>query len=174
MPLFVTKGYSSTTIMDIRKASGATTGSIYHFFEGKPGIAVALWESANDDWQKRTTCQIGGGTPKEMVQASVKGLAEWALADRALFLFYEDMRIRALTTPELKAISDTLREGFDRGRSIYKTWVEAGAVRDMPWPLASALMLGPTYDYLRKCGDRREHRAVVRSLAELAWQAIKP
>ncbi len=32
---FLEKGYIATTINDIREASGATTGSIYHFFDGK-------------------------------------------------------------------------------------------------------------------------------------------
>src|SRR3954452_21304520 len=40
---FVRRGYSSTTIDDIRRASGASVGSLYHHFGGKDGIAAALF-----------------------------------------------------------------------------------------------------------------------------------
>ncbi len=43
---FLEKGYIATTINDIREASGATTGSIYHFFDGKGALALALLEDA--------------------------------------------------------------------------------------------------------------------------------
>ena len=39
---FVARGYLATSISDIRAASGASTGSIYHFFAGKGALAEAL------------------------------------------------------------------------------------------------------------------------------------
>ena len=47
---FLEKGYIATTINDIREASGATTGSIYHFFDGKGALAMALLEDAMAGW----------------------------------------------------------------------------------------------------------------------------
>src|SRR5205809_8042109 len=40
--LFTKKGYSDTSIDDLRIASGASVGSIYHHFGGKAGVAAAL------------------------------------------------------------------------------------------------------------------------------------
>jgi len=37
MQLFWEKGYASTSIADILKASNANSGSLYHFFPGKLG-----------------------------------------------------------------------------------------------------------------------------------------
>src|SRR2546425_484894 len=40
---FVRRGYTATTIEDIRRASGASVGSLYHHFGGKDRIAAALY-----------------------------------------------------------------------------------------------------------------------------------
>lgn len=42
--LFTRKGYFNTSLPDIVQASGCSTGSIYHHFKGKEGIAQALYE----------------------------------------------------------------------------------------------------------------------------------
>lgn len=74
LPLFVEHGYAGTTIADIRNSSGATTGSIYHFFAGKPGIAIALWQEANHVWMENVEAHRSRRTPKEMVTSTVRGL----------------------------------------------------------------------------------------------------
>ncbi|MFK5891920.1 MAG: TetR/AcrR family transcriptional regulator [Pseudomonadota bacterium] len=43
--LFTRQGYFNTSVPDIVKASGCSTGSIYHHFKDKEGIARALYES---------------------------------------------------------------------------------------------------------------------------------
>ena len=42
--LFTQRGYFNTSIPDIVQESGVSTGSIYHYFEDKEGIAKALFE----------------------------------------------------------------------------------------------------------------------------------
>jgi len=43
--LFTKQGYFNTSVPDIVKASGCSTGSIYHHFKDKEGIARVLYES---------------------------------------------------------------------------------------------------------------------------------
>ncbi len=40
---FASKGFTETTMEDIRKISGASTGSIYHHFSNKEMLARALY-----------------------------------------------------------------------------------------------------------------------------------
>jgi AcrR family transcriptional regulator len=42
MRLFWEKGYASTSVAEILKASGANSGSLYHFFPGKQDLLVAV------------------------------------------------------------------------------------------------------------------------------------
>ncbi|MFY0685605.1 MAG: TetR/AcrR family transcriptional regulator [Cyclobacteriaceae bacterium] len=47
-PIFNTKGYRTTSISDITKATGITKGAIYGNFENKDAVAVAAFEYAAD------------------------------------------------------------------------------------------------------------------------------
>ena len=62
---FLEKGYIATTIYDIREASGATTGSIYHFFDGKGALAMALLEDAVAGWSGES--QASSETPEAVI-----------------------------------------------------------------------------------------------------------
>ncbi len=46
--LFLEKGYAKTTISEITKAAGITTGSLYHFFKGKQDILLHLTQEVFD------------------------------------------------------------------------------------------------------------------------------
>ncbi|MCD1632521.1 TetR/AcrR family transcriptional regulator [Martelella mediterranea] len=172
LPIFLEKGYIGTTIADIRKASGATTGSIYHFFSGKAGLAIALWSAANGLWTTRAEAVRQSSEPRELVTATVRGLLEWATANRNLFLFFEELRIRAYSDPELQPILDQIAQTHDTAAAMYQAWAAEGHVRAMEWPVASALIVGPSYDYLRKCGHMSDHTAAIEMLVERAWDSV--
>lgn len=173
LPIFLEKGYAGATISDIRKASGATTGSIYHFFSGKPGIAVALWREANATWAQKSVATRGPGTPEDMVKASLRGLLEWATANRPMFLFFEELRIRALSDPDLHPITEQIEQTHAKADTLYQDWARQGVVKPLPWALASALMMGPAYDYLRKYRLDDNLDADIKTLLDAAWDAIR-
>ena len=68
---FLEKGYIATTINDIREASGATTGSIYHFFDGKGALAMALLEDAIAGWSGESAST--SEAPEAVVKAAATG-----------------------------------------------------------------------------------------------------
>ncbi|PIE12064.1 MAG: TetR family transcriptional regulator [Rhodobacterales bacterium] len=174
LPLFVAQGYAGTTMADIRKASGATTGSIYHFFKGKSGIATVLWQQANRAWLANTETLRTARTPQDMTTSTVRGLLEWATENRPLFLFFEDLRMRARSDPDLVLLRDEIATTHKEAAAIYGEWVKRGAVRDIPWPVASALIVGPAYDYLRKCAPADDHEEAIVLLCSQAWNAVRP
>lgn len=173
LPIFLAKGYAGTTISDIRKASGATTGSIYHFFAGKPGIAVALWREANASWSRKTGAARGTATPEEMVRSSVRGLLDWATGNQPMFLFFEELRIRAHSDPDLAPITEQIAQTHAEAADLYRDWARQGVVKPLPWTLASALMMGPAYDYLRKYRPGDDRDAAIVALVDAAWDAVR-
>src|SRR5688572_4327023 len=52
LEVFTEKGYSATTIADVRERSAASVGSIYHHFGDKEGIAAALYVECLRDYQE--------------------------------------------------------------------------------------------------------------------------
>jgi AcrR family transcriptional regulator len=82
---FLTNGYIATTINDIRETSGATTGSIYHFFDGKGALAMALLEDAVAGWSGESAATIAGrGLVLAFLAAVIGRAAERASSSRRL------------------------------------------------------------------------------------------
>jgi AcrR family transcriptional regulator len=172
---FLEKGYTATTINDIREASGATTGSIYHFFDGKGALATALLEDAIAGWSGES--QSTSDTPEAEVKASAAGLVTWGLKNPELFRFMDEIRTLSVTAPEFAGIADTLVEGQSTLSTGYGKYAKAKKVKDMPWPVAHSLILGPAYNYLRLATTGRARVAAKRAaemLSEAAWAAVKP
>ena len=51
--LFFEQGYASTGIAQIRKASGANSGSLYHFFRSKEDLLMAVLEKYKETFGTR-------------------------------------------------------------------------------------------------------------------------
>jgi AcrR family transcriptional regulator len=165
---FLAKGYFATSLEDIRAGSGASTGSIYHAFKGKAAIAVALFAEAVEAWGEATAkAARDTRAPDAAIRALVEGLVDWGLACPDQFRLMDEMRFLE-QSPEL---SDRLAEGRRAAEQAYGVQVEAGEVRDLPWPVARALTLGRAYEFLRQRpsapGTAR------RVLSDAAWAAIR-
>jgi AcrR family transcriptional regulator len=172
---FLTKGYAATTIADIRAASGATTGSIYHAFASKEAIAVALVREAISDWSAVTYARATGQDFRSLLEATVEGLIVWGSGDRESFRIMDELRALALRHEGGTQLRDLIDDGRGDARSAFDAAVAAGVVRDLPWPIASALMLGPAYEYLRQ-GDLVRDAAIetiARTFALAAWAMLR-
>ncbi len=163
---FLAKGYFATSLEDIRAASGASTGSIYHAFKGKAAIAAALFVEAVEAWGEATArATRDSPTPDTAIRASVEGLIDWGLACPDQFRLMDEILEQS---PEL---SERLAEGRRAAESAYGAQVQAGEVRDLPWPVARALILGPAYEFLRQ--RPATAGAARRILSDAAWAAVR-
>ena len=171
---FLENGYTATTINDIREASGATTGSIYHFFDGKGALALALLEDAVSGWSGES--KASSDTAEATIKASAGGLVSWGLKNPDLFRFMDEIRTLSVTAPEFASIADTLTEGQGAASAAYAKFVKSRKVKDLPWPVAHSLILGPAYNYLRLATTGRARVAAKRAvdaIADAAWAAVK-
>jgi len=170
---FLARGYVATSIADIRRESGASTGSIYHFFENKGALALALVERAIAGWSGNSGAAVDPDAAAETsIKASVTGLVQWGLANRAALRFLDEVRGLAATDPSLAPVAALLAHGSAAARARYGLFIARREVRDLPWPLAHALMLGPAYDFLRLTADEASPGAAA-ILADAAWSAVR-
>lgn len=181
---FRDRGYQLTTIAQIRTKSGASTGSIYHLFAGKPAIAHALISEAIKQQQLFGERENRGGKNAKIkendVKAAIKSLVSGLVADgtknHGLHQFMDEMRVLADKDPDLADLKDTFMTGQNDAKKFYRIAANNGIVRDIPWPVAHALMLGPTYDYLR-CFDpqtgKKKIAAAKFQLGKAAWRAVR-
>lgn len=173
---FLDKGYVATSIADIRARSGASTGSIYHFFAGKGALAEALLREAVAGWARLSAASLDPAAPPEdAIKASVSGLLIWGFANPRQVRFMEEVRSLASSDPDFAPVRALLEDGQTLGAARYATMAAAGAVRHLPFAIAHALMLGPAYAYLRSAGMVAADQAdrIAELFAEAAWQAVK-
>lgn len=172
---FTELGYTASTLSLICQRSGASVGSVYHFFSGKSEIALELVRIAVSGWSEAAGhAPQSLSDPEDAICASVRGLLRWAETNSALFKFMEEMRAKAGTSAEFSVFSDIFSEGQKKAAELYKHWIEQGYVKNMPWPVAYALMMGPAYQYLsRRPLDRKIPREDIEWLVANAWLSVR-
>ncbi|MCC6735377.1 MAG: TetR/AcrR family transcriptional regulator [Bauldia sp.] len=171
--LFLERGYAATSIADIRAASGASTGSIYHFFRGKGGVAHALLTEALDGGPAGA---VEADVPAEMaIKGAVTGLVRWATANPGRFRFMDELGSLARVDPDLAEVGEALAAGQGTSGAAYRRHVAAGQVKALAWPIAHAVILGPAHAWLRLPAEAQKPgpRRAAELLADAAWDAVR-
>jgi AcrR family transcriptional regulator len=169
--LFTSQGFANTTIEDIRWASGASVGSIYHHFEGKEGVAEELYIEVLRGYQAGVLELIGRRPPaREGVEGIVRHHLKWMANNptEARYLFSTRPRGSRLRTANRKFF----REVFG--------WLEeqadAGHIRKVRRNLYFPLVIGPSQELSRQWLDGLVEEPLEEAadvLAEAAWNAVR-
>jgi AcrR family transcriptional regulator len=181
LDVFLEKGFDGATLAAIREKSGASTGSIYHFFSGKAEIAAALLTEATSGW----AAQSSGGkaeaaSPPDMadaeaaIKSSVEGFLRWGIASPKHFSFMDELLTRSNNSPDFHMVAEMLTEGRGAARALYDAWREQGKVRALSWDVAYALMMGPAYALLRAAAAGHAVTAAdIALVSDAAWEAVR-
>jgi AcrR family transcriptional regulator len=174
---FLGKGFSATAIEDIRRASGASVGAIYHAFGSKRGIALALHaEALRGLTEAMLDPRVLASPPEGIVRGSVARALDWALANPRPYRFLIQARWLEGAAPareELDALSAAARR---RASAVLAVLVSQGAVRPLPWDVYQAVVLGPVHAYLalRAAGLAETDPArAAREFGDAAWAAVR-
>ena len=174
---FSRQGFISTTIDDIRSESAASTGSLYHHFEGKESIAAALYLDRLSEYEHGFLDVLSASTnARDGVRDVVQHHLRWAEAHRddARFLLGHADLERQL------ARSGELPEGNRRFYETVADWsrarIDDGSIRSLPADLFYALWLGPAQELTRQwLAGRTATRPIAAAdlLADAAWGALR-
>jgi AcrR family transcriptional regulator len=174
---FTERGYSATTIAEVRRRSGASVGSIYHRFKDKEGIATALYVECLRDYQRGLLEELGREKRAERgIRAMVRHHLRWLEANprRAAFLLgSSESDVARAAEGEVRELN---RHALDGVREWLRPHVEAGAVRRMPLQLLYVIVLGPCQEYARhwlRDPARSPIGRAERVLADAAWNAVR-
>jgi AcrR family transcriptional regulator len=172
---FVDKGLDGASIADVRRASGASVGSIYHHFGGKEGMVSALYLDALTDYQEGFRDALRDAPDARAgIEAAVAHHVRWVTARPAAARFL-------LMTREHESLAGARREVRRANRRFFaevQGWldphVRAGTLRDLTLELFEALLLGPSQEYTRHWLADRAPTAPTEAestLAEAAWNS---
>jgi AcrR family transcriptional regulator len=167
---FTDKG-AAATVDDVRALSGASVGSIYHWFDGKEDIATALYAEALGSYQEGYLAALrGSADPQRGIKAVVRHHLRWVEANPDLARFLFDRREGGERVRELN------RQVFAATASWLEPHVESGRVRRMPLDLYYALLIGPSQEFARHWLQGRMKTSIRQAepvLAEAAWCALR-
>lgn len=175
---FAERGYGSTTMADVRRAAGASTGSLYHHFPTREHLAAALWLDGLERFQDGFAATLHAADGAQAgVRAGVRFHLGWVREhpDRArLLLGDQDPAVRAAAAERLAARNAAF---FGAVRAWHAGHVAAGALRELPFDLLYALWIGPAQEVARAWlagGTRTALDRFAGELADSAWAALRP
>lgn len=174
---FARGGYAATTIADIRRASGASVGSIYHHFANKEQLAAALYVDGLAAYQEGF---LGVLADAPSAEAGIRGMVGFHLGwvrhheDLARYLLAAgEADVRHTASGELRRIN---RRFFRRVAEWGEPYLESGALRRLAPDLYYALAIGPSQELARHWLAGRLQTQIDEAepvLADAAWQALR-
>lgn len=175
---FLLHGVAGTTIDDLRLASGASVGCIYHHFGSKEQLAAALYVQILASYHDAFLASLKTSrSARAGVEGAVRHHLRWVAArpSQAKYLFH---------CREPEVVSETNRAARQLNVSFYAeaaAWladhVSNGRIRALAPELYHALWMGPSLEYTRQwlAGNNRSRDQLTgeRHLTEAAWNALK-
>jgi AcrR family transcriptional regulator len=174
---FTDLGYSEARMSDIRKRSGASTGSIYHHFQSKDRLAAELYLEGIRNYQIGFL-QVVESNP--LAKEGVRGMIEYHLnwvrenKDWAKFLF--QMRYAHFMASVERQFNELNKE-FSVTLGL---WLRAhatdGAIKTLPVDMFTALLLGPCQEFSRQylAGSTTTNiKAASAFIADASWNAVR-
>jgi AcrR family transcriptional regulator len=174
---FSERGFTATSIEDIRVRSGASIGSIYHHFGSKEELAAVLYVEGLDDYQQGFLAALERSRHAQAaIGAIVRHHLWWVRSNPRLAQFIMNRR-----ETELRAVTDErVRELNRHFVPRVSAWIEqqmrAGALRSLPLDLWEPVLLGPCHEFARLWLTGRTRIGLARAERELTrtiWAAVK-
>ena len=172
--LFSEKGYFNTSIHDIRRAAGVSTGAIYHHFQNKEALAKSLYEDLLLQMDRAIADACSGKTGcLEKSRAIIEKLFILSQEQPRHMQFVLLAQHREYLPDEAPICSS---KPFQSMKQVVVEGIESGEVRKMePWVAASA-MFGGALRMMNLQLDGALDRPITDFLDEVvecAWLAIK-
>jgi AcrR family transcriptional regulator len=174
---FTEHGYAAAAIDDVRRRSGASVGSIYHHFGSKQELFGALYVEGMADYQDGAVVLLRAAPDARAgIEALVRHHLEWVSANPDLARFLLAGRETEVRLASEARLRDVNRAFFGAVEAWLEPHVTAGRLRDLPFDLFHALLIGPSQELARQwlAGRARgSPAAAAETLAEAAWRSLQ-
>lgn len=138
--LFTDQGYFNTSIPDIVKASSVSTGSIYHYFRDKEGIARSLYDSLVARMEAHfNDINATHATAHDRCRAAIALLFELTEQEPAVMRFMLFSRHREFI-PDQKPVCSS--RPFVIMREMVSTGMQNGEISEMTPIVAASAVFG--------------------------------
>jgi len=178
---FSSKGFTETTMEDIRRISGASTGSIYHHFSNKEMLARALYLEGRNSLNAALWDCISIGSLREGIEAIVRAYLSWFEQHADLGQYVMQAGNSEYLSAYVKVLRQKTRtmlptENFpDQFLQWLEPFISDGSVVSLPRSLYLPLIIGPSREFVRHWLRTREPAEIEEArepLARAAWVVL--
>jgi AcrR family transcriptional regulator len=174
---FTTQGLLQTGIEDVRRAAGASPSSVYHLFDGMPGLVAELLKRTFERLLSHLDTRLSEATTaEEAIVSLVRAHLEWVSAhrDQARFM-YQAMALELAgdAQEEVLAAKDVAKGPVF---AHLQRFIRAGDLPDWDFAVLECVVLGPTHEACRRflVGHGPDPSSIWNLLPGLAWRAVTP
>jgi len=171
--LFTEQGYFNTSIPDIVKASSVSTGSIYHYFRDKEGIARSLYDGLVERMRSSfSEIEAAHATAHDRCRAAIALLFELTEREPAVMRFMLFSRHKEFI-PDQKPVCSS--RPFVQMREMVADGMERGEIREMTPIIAASAVFGGALRLIQLRLDGILDAALPEYLDEIwqcAWKSV--
>lgn len=176
LTIFLKNGVAGTTIEALHRESGASVGSIYHFFGSKERVAAELYIATLRAYFDAYRAALqSSSTARGGIEGSVRTHLEWVAANevRARYLFHcREYEIIEESRPAISALNEQF---YNDAGAWLQPHVEQRRIKPLPPRLCQALWMGPSVEYARLWLARATEFDILGAasvLGDAAWNAV--
>ena len=174
---FVEKGFAGTTMEDIRRRSGASTGSIYHHFKSKEQLAAAVYLEGIADYQAGFVAQLDrNNSAKKGIAAVIHYHLRWVEEHNQWAHYLFQMRHADFMAAVEEDIALENREFYTHMLHWLDARYDKGELRRLPFEVIFPIIISPCFNFASRRlsgqvqSDPEEAGDV---FADAAWRALK-
>lgn len=172
--LFTQKGYFNTSIPDIVQESGVSTGSIYHYFKDKEGIAKALFDGLKKRIEDAfAEIEAQNKTTEAQCKAVIAYLFNITEEDPCAMEFMLYAKHKEFL-PEMAPVCSS--KPFRLMRQMVANGMIKGEVRPMDADVAAAAVYGPAVRLIQHRLDgliKKPLKGYLDDLWASTWRSVK-
>ena len=169
-------GFSVTSMEDIRRLSGASTGSIYHHFKGKEQLAAAVYLEGIRDYQSGLIEIFQGAhDAHDGIRAIMGHHLGWVQANPEWSRYLFQKRHSDFPASTESEIAGMNRELARSASEWFGRHIRVGTLRKLPLDIYMSLILGPCMEHTRQLLSGHAVTGTDRAvdeLAEAAWRSL--
>jgi AcrR family transcriptional regulator len=141
--VIIRNGLETTTMRDISREGGFTTGVLTHYFPDKQAVIVGAFLAASEDWLAELRRRLAAaGTPAEQLVALVHLALPSDAARRAEYRLWSEMWTYAGHDPEFAAqLVETDAEWERQIRGVLERGREAGLLTNVDAAAEAAVLV---------------------------------
>lgn len=176
---FVRRGVLGTGIEEIRREAGASPSSVYHLFEGLPGLILALLTRTFEGLFAHLAERVTPTTRAEQaVMALVDGHLEWILShpDEGRFMYQATAIEFGADAKGIQGLQARKAELLTPVVVHLSRFIAEGKLPAWSPLVFDVVVLGPSHEACRRflAGAELDPKWMRATLPGLAWQTVRP